>query len=60
MQAAIGAVPLSYGVASGDLILAMAVLSIIVTAPLGAIAMQFSSTRLLEKKEVENEEIEIV
>ncbi len=59
VQAAIGAVPLSYGVASGDLILAMAVLSIIVTAPLGAIAMQFSSTRLLEK-EVENEEIEIV
>lgn len=59
VQAAIGAVPLSYGVASGDLILAMAVLSIIITAPLGAIAMQFSSTRLLEK-EINDEKIEIV
>lgn len=59
VQAAIGAVPLSYGVASGDLILAMAVMSIVITAPLGAIAMQFSSTRLLEK-EIEDEKIEIV
>ncbi len=51
VQAAIGAVPLSYGVASGELILAMAVLSIVVTAPLGAIAMKFFSTRLLEKEQ---------
>ncbi len=50
VQAAIGAVPLSYGVRSGDLILAMAVMSIVITAPLGAIAMQFASTRLLEKE----------
>jgi NhaP-type Na+/H+ or K+/H+ antiporter len=50
VQAAIGAVPLSYGVQSGDLILAMAVMSIVITAPLGAIAMQFASTRLLEKE----------
>jgi len=59
VQAAIGAVPLSYGVASGDLILAMAVMSIVITAPLGAIAMQYSSTRLLER-EVDDEKIEIV
>lgn len=59
VQAAIGAVPLAYGVKSGDLILAMAVMSIVITAPLGAIAMQFSSTRLLEK-EIDNEKIEIV
>ncbi len=51
VQAAIGAVPLSYGVKSGELILAMAVLSIVITAPLGAIAMQYASTRLLEKEE---------
>jgi len=59
VQAAIGAVPLSYGVASGELILAMAVLSIIVTAPLGAIAMKYSSTRLLEQ-EPEDKTVEIV
>jgi len=58
VQAAIGAVPLSYGVESGELILAMAVLSIVVTAPLGAIAMQYSSTKLLEREE-EDELIEI-
>jgi NhaP-type Na+/H+ or K+/H+ antiporter len=40
VQAAIGAVPLSRGVAHGDYILAVAVLSILVTAPLGAIAIR--------------------
>jgi solute carrier family 9B (sodium/hydrogen exchanger), member 1/2 len=37
IQAAIGATPLAMGVAGGDLILAMAVLAIVVTAPLGAV-----------------------
>lgn len=41
VQAAIGAVPLSYGVAGGDLILAMAVLSIILTAPLGSMGIRY-------------------
>ncbi|WP_055668808.1 cation:proton antiporter [Desnuesiella massiliensis] len=36
VQAAIGSVPLSLGVASGDVMLAIAVLSIIITAPIGA------------------------
>ena len=36
VQAAIGAVPLAAGVAAGDVILAVAVLSILTTAPLGA------------------------
>ncbi|RAK10544.1 sodium/proton antiporter (CPA1 family) [Halanaerobium saccharolyticum] len=40
VQAAIGAIPLAAGVASGELILALAVLSIVVTAPLGAIAIK--------------------
>jgi len=40
VQAAIGAVPLSMGVVSGNFILAIAVLSIVVTAPLGAIAIR--------------------
>lgn len=37
VQAAIGAIPLTAGIASGNLILSIAVLSIIVTAPIGAI-----------------------
>ncbi|HLR21108.1 MAG TPA: cation:proton antiporter [Tissierellaceae bacterium] len=48
VQAAIGAVPLSLGVESGDLILAIAVLSIIVTAPLGAIGINSLGDKLLE------------
>lgn len=48
VQAAIGAVPLSLGVESGDTILAIAVLSILITAPLGAIGISLSAKRLLE------------
>ncbi len=47
VQAAIGAIPLSVGIASGDVILAIAVLSIIVTAPLGAIMIRTTAPRLL-------------
>ncbi|OEU60401.1 MAG: potassium transporter, partial [Desulfobacterales bacterium PC51MH44] len=39
VQAAIGAVPLAAGVASGEVILAVAVLSILLTAPIGAIGI---------------------
>lgn len=48
VQAAIGAIPLSMGVESGDLILSLAVLSIIITAPLGAIAIKVTGERLLQ------------
>jgi NhaP-type Na+/H+ or K+/H+ antiporter len=41
VQAAIGAVPLAYGVQGGDLILSMAVLSIVLTAPLGAVGIRY-------------------
>ncbi len=47
VQAAIGAIPLSLGISSGEVILAIAVLSILVTAPLGAIAIKASAKRLL-------------
>lgn len=47
VQAAIGAIPLSLGVESGDIILAIAVLSILITAPLGAIGIHYSSEKLL-------------
>ncbi|MGQ9796447.1 cation:proton antiporter domain-containing protein [Desulfosoma sp.] len=39
VQAAIGAVPMAAGVASGEVILAVAVLSILLSAPLGAIGI---------------------
>lgn len=47
VQAAIGGVPLSLGVESGDVILAIAVLSILITAPLGAIGIRSFSKRFL-------------
>lgn len=47
VQAAIGAIPLASGVASGELILTVAVLSIIITAPLGAIGVDYTYKKLL-------------
>ncbi len=48
VQAAIGAVPLTMGVESGDYILAVAVLAILITAPLGAIAIRLLAPRCLD------------
>jgi len=48
VQAAIGAIPLSMGVASGQLILAIAVIAIMFTAPLGAFAVSAYGERFLE------------
>ncbi len=50
VQAAIGAVPLAEGVAGGDLILALAVMAIILTAPLGAIGIETLAPKLLASK----------
>lgn len=47
VQAAIGAVPLSVGVPSGELILALAVLAIVITAPLGAIGIKVAGEKIL-------------
>lgn len=49
VQAAIGSIPLSVGLASGNLILSLAVLGIIVTAPIGAIGMDYSYKKLLKQ-----------
>jgi NhaP-type Na+/H+ or K+/H+ antiporter len=49
VQAAIGAIPLAAGVESGELILALAVLSIIVTAPLGAIGIDLTYKKWLKR-----------
>ena len=48
VQAAIGAIPLEAGVPGGELILAMAVLSVLITAPPGAIAISLWGERVLE------------
>lgn len=51
VQAAIGGIPLAMGVAAGNTILAVAVLAIMITAPLGAAAMDLSYKRLLSKSD---------
>lgn len=50
VQAAIGSVPLADGLPSGNIILSVAVLAIIITAPLGALGIDSSYKRLLEKE----------
>ena len=47
VQAAIGSVPLYLGLPCGKLVLSVAVLSIIITAPLGALGMDMSYKKLL-------------
>ena len=47
VQAAIGGIPLSLGFACGDTVLTVAVLAIVLTAPLGAFAIDLSYKRLL-------------
>ncbi|SCY82288.1 cation:proton antiporter domain-containing protein [Alkaliphilus peptidifermentans] len=47
VQAAIGAIPMAAGVPQGELILALAVLSIIITAPLGAIGIKYAGEKFL-------------
>jgi NhaP-type Na+/H+ or K+/H+ antiporter len=48
VQAAIGAAPLAAGLAGGEIMLAVAVLSIVVTAPLGAVGIAFIGERVLD------------
>ena len=54
VQAAIGAVPLAMGLPCGNIVLSVAVLSILITAPLGAIGMDLSYKKLLKKEVVKN------
>lgn len=49
VQAAIGSIPLSLGLPCGNMVLSIAVLSILITAPLGAFGMDISYKRLLNK-----------
>ena len=66
VQAAMGAVPLSMvlegrmtsmTIESGQTILALAVLSIIITAPLGAIGIKLAGPRLLERHDTPHQEV---
>ena len=50
VQAAIGGIPLAMELACGELTLTVAVLSILLTAPLGAFAIDYSYKKLLKKK----------
>ena len=49
VQAAIGAVPLAAGVGAGNLILTVAVVAILISAPLGAIGVDNTYKKLLQK-----------
>ena len=50
VQAAIGGIPLSLGLACGDTVLTVAVLAIVLTAPLGAFAIDLSYNKLLRRE----------
>lgn len=51
VQAAIGGVPLALGLACGNIVLSVAVLSIVITAPLGAFGMDITYKLLLNRSE---------
>lgn len=50
VQAAIGSVPLAMGLPCGQIVLSVAVLAILITAPLGALGMDRTYRTLLEKE----------
>ncbi len=52
VQAAIGTIPLAMGLACGDIVLTVAVVSILLTAPFGAICVDNLYKKLLSKVEV--------
>ena len=53
VQAAIGSVPLAMGLPCGQIVLSVAVLAIIIPAPLGAIGMDVTYKKLLTKSSVQ-------
>lgn len=50
VQAAVGSVPLAMGLSCGRIVLSVAVMAIIITAPLGAFGIDLSYKNLLEKE----------
>ncbi|MFI3240246.1 MAG: cation:proton antiporter [Bacteroidales bacterium] len=51
VQAAIGSIPLAMGLPSGKIILTVAVLAILITAPLGAFSIDLTHRKLLNKQD---------
>lgn len=60
VQAAIGAIPLAQGIEGGEVILAIAALSILIAAPLGAWAIPTFAPKLLERGEVDPTKVSLV
>ena len=56
VQAAIGSVPLARGLSCGQIVLSVAVLAILITAPLGAIGMDLTYKKLLVQEELKKSE----
>lgn len=56
VQAAIGSLPLSMGLPGGKIVLTVAVLAILITAPLGAFGIDISYKRLLMSKDSREED----
>lgn len=54
VQSAKSSIPLQMGVAGGEIMQAIAILSVLVTAPLGAIGIKLTSDKLLNTKEEKN------
>ena len=50
VQAAIGGIPLALGLACGNIVLTVAVLAIVITAPLGAFAIDITYKKLLKRE----------
>ncbi|NET02272.1 MAG: universal stress protein [Sphaerospermopsis sp. SIO1G1] len=59
VQAAIGAIPFSQGIEGGEIILAIAALSILVTAPIGAWATMMFAPQLLTRGEVDPTKVKV-
>lgn len=53
VQAAIGSVPLAMGIEGGEIVLMVAVLAILITAPLGAFGVDMTYRRFLTKEKAE-------
>jgi len=59
VQAAIGSIPLSLGLPCGKVVLTVAVLAILITAPLGALGIDMTYKRLLMKETTEKSDLVI-
>ena len=57
VQAAISSVPLAMGLSCGQIVLSVAVLAILITAPLGALGMDFTYKSLLQKEQTSSSDL---